>query len=156
MPTPLCIMHTQCSRVLSYFRSHLKHTDHFKADHTSIILSAEAAAGQAEGGSSVCVANCRAGSAQPVAYDTPYDDDGQSGSEGHHEQHQQGGEAAVVQHKGPGGLMGHMYNRKLEQAQQVGLRCIENMYSALGQTYMVTHMVLGVKACAAHLCPEVM
>ena len=66
-----------------------------------------------------CVALYRAGSAQPVAYDTPYDDDDQPGSEGHHEQHQQGGEARGVQHKGPGGLMGHMYNRKLEQAQQV-------------------------------------
>lgn len=66
-----------------------------------------------------CVALHRAGSAQPVAYDTPYDDDDQPGSEGHHERHQQGGEARGVQQKGPGGLMGHLYNRKLEQAQQV-------------------------------------
>lgn len=67
-----------------------------------------------------CVAFCRAGSAQPVAYDTPYDDDeDQPGSEGSYERHQQGGEARGVQPKGPGGLMGHMYNRKLEQAQQV-------------------------------------
>ena len=72
----------------------------------------------------MCVAVFRAGSAQPVAYDTPYDDDGQSASEGHHEWHQQGGEAGGVQHKGPGGLMVHMYNRKFEQAQQVGLQCI--------------------------------
>ena len=71
----------------------------------------------------VCVVICRAGSAQPVAYDTPYDNDGQSGSEAHHERHQQGGEAGGVQHKGAGGLMGHIYNRKLEEAQQVRLQC---------------------------------
>ena len=51
-----------------------------------------------------------------MAYDTPYDSDGESSSEVHHERHVQGEGA---QHKGPGGLMGHMYNRKLEQAQQV-------------------------------------
>lgn len=50
-----------------------------------------------------------------MASDTPYDNEGEP-SEGHYEQHQQG---EAVQHRGPGGLMGHMYNRKLEQAQQV-------------------------------------
>lgn len=66
--------------------------------------------------SSVCRTACRAGSAQPVAFNTPYDDEGESGSQGHHERPQQ---REAVQHRGPGGLMSHMYNRKLEQAQQV-------------------------------------
>ena len=61
-----------------------------------------------------CVVVCRAGSAQPVAYDN----DGESDSEGNHERHQ-AGEAGGSQHKGPAGLMGQVYNRKLEQAQQV-------------------------------------
>lgn len=51
-----------------------------------------------------------------MSFDTPYDDEGESGSEGHHEQHKP---REAVQHKPRGGLMGHMYNRKLEQAQQV-------------------------------------
>ena len=103
----------------------------------------------------VCVAICRAGSAQPVAYDTPYDDDGQSGSEGHHERNQQGGEAGGVQHKGPGGLMGHMYNRKLEQAQQVIA-----MLFVLGQTYIhFIHFMVNFygdmeKPFEAHFCSE--
>ena len=31
-----------------------------------------------------CVTWCRAGSAQPVAYDTPYESDGDTPPEGHH------------------------------------------------------------------------
>ncbi|KAL3132660.1 hypothetical protein ABBQ32_009179 [Trebouxia sp. C0010 RCD-2024] len=58
----------------------------------------------------------RAGSAQPVAFNTPYDGEGESGSQGHHERHQQ---REAVQHRGPGGLMSHMFDRKLEQAQQM-------------------------------------
>lgn len=32
---------------------------------------------------------CRAGSAHPVAYDTPYETDGEAPAEGHHHHHQQ-------------------------------------------------------------------
>ncbi|KAL0032302.1 hypothetical protein WJX79_003663 [Trebouxia sp. C0005] len=59
----------------------------------------------------------RAGSAHPVAYDTPYETDGEGAPEGH-PNHQAEGVQSGAPHKGAG-LMGHVYTRKLEQAQQM-------------------------------------
>ena len=81
-----------------------------------------------------------------MASDTPYDNAGES-SERHHEQRQQG---EPVQHKGPGGLMGHMYNRKLEQAQQVlGLSC--GIFGPFGARFMVSCAVVRSIAVFAYL-----
>ena len=57
-----------------------------------------------------------------------------------------------MQHKGPGGLMGHMYNRKLEQAQQVGLRCIEkHVFCSGANIYGHTYGTGGQGMCSTSL-----
>ncbi|DBA96678.1 TPA: hypothetical protein ACH3X1_015529 [Trebouxia sp. C0004] len=59
----------------------------------------------------------RAGSAHPVAYDTPYETDGEGAPEIHSHPQVEGVHSGGP-HKGAG-LMGHVYTRKLEQAQQM-------------------------------------
>lgn len=95
----------------------IRHTAGFRADQAFFAPNKGNSMLQVENfQSGVCHTDCRAGSAQPVAFNTPYDGEGESGSQGHHERHQQ---REAVQHRGPGGLMSHMFDRKLEQAQQV-------------------------------------